>query len=536
MRRSVAVYVLCSLLLSWPLITDPFAPLPTLQAGGFFAAWTANIVGLTGPALWTTHVNWPLGASLVGFSSPVFALLSGLLSPLLGAWGAVSLLALLSPVLNALAADYTARRLYQFSTPAALLTGLLYGFSGAVAGLYLHGEVALLLDPWTPLALLFLIEATRAGSARSYAAFFAFFMLSTMTAVEYGLNTLLLGLALVGVEDKRRAFGLLGVGALLLGGWAMAWPTPAPALSEHASLYTLLSWDEWSDADLSNTNARLSYVGLALLLVGLRRSSGRRLLLLGPLAAGALLALGPTLTWFGTGTELMGGAPGPFALLSATNLIHHPLLLMRLADLSLALLAGFVLQALPLSRLVWGLVALAGVDAVVGNGTLWRGQRHHLQAASAYQVGAPGSAILDLTPLFAANDPTGVAVLVEQRGCAQQIAHRRPILVNCLATAQAGPAIAVRSWLIERVLLDDLASVADTLGGLGVGAVVVHPDLFTPDVAALIRSRLETALGPPAAITMAGGEHLIAFAIPSVQAPVTVESAQAALRTLTGAP
>jgi len=549
-RTALTLLVFCGLsaAFSWPLLRDPLHTHVARQFDVYTLAWLSGAVGSLDAGLATSVSSWPLGESLGRADSFVLLLLARLLAPLQQPWLAGASCALLGPVLSAWAAERFAARHMGARFPWSLLAGAAYGFSGIAATALLEGHLYAMFNPWLPLLAGAWLRATGPdGRARDGLLAGLWWTLCLLTTAYAGIGATLMVLVL-GVDALRgvRATPLVAAGAVAaLSGGLWVWRfVHAGALERvdsaltggaaagvmaagSARLGSLAGWTTSTDFSMHSIAPVLGFTSLSLAAVApivLRGERGWRpwLLLAGLCVA---LSLGPRLRLYDQGLSVPWLlAPLP-ALGGGASFFHFPVRLLWVAGLALGAVAARVATVLAerRGRLAWPLLAAAVVDVLVGTGAPLRTADVPVAAPSAYDAAPEGRAVLDLMPAFHGQS-ADLEWTWNNLSCAYQLSHHRPVTSTCLGTTRyGGPRVVIGGWLMSALLTAppegeprDAGALAATLGELGIGAVALHADLFTRTDRDALIAGLREALGPPAADSRDGGEHLLLFTVPEL--------------------
>ena len=542
MRQHVLTVLLLaavSVVFSWPLaITGELHV--SRQWDLYTLLWVIHATDSLDASLHTALSAWPLGQDLSRADSFVLLALAKVWPG--SAMSLVRLVILAGPVLSGWAAERFAARCLGAAWPWSLIAGLAFAFSGLAATALLEGHIYMLLIPWLPLlGWAWMAAEGPQGRARDGLLAGLMWSLCLLTSAYIGIAASILVLLLVrrGAWAPRLAaagvvlpvslaylwlFVQTGQGQRLdAGGYAI--PHAEILAAGSARLGTLIGWNADIDLFFHSLAPRLGAVALGLSLLApvvLAAPSAaarpwRRLLIAAGLCV--LLSLGAQVQLFHHDLELpwllapLGGLPG-------LTFFHFPARLLHIAVLALGAVAALVATALH-RRAGWlaaPLLVAAVVDALAGSGAPLRTGRVPLQTPAAYQAAPPG-ALLELLPRFNTNNGD-MENYLNNLTCSYQLDHHRPLLNRCIGTAlRSGPRWLVSGWLFD-ALLDRApdARVPDTLSALGIGAVVLHPDLFLPADRQALRAGLADVLGAPIAES-ATGEHVVMFAVPVDPAP-----------------
>jgi hypothetical protein len=222
---AIAVYVLLSVLMTWPLVTELSTHVPTPDSDVFNVYWgnwwVRYALGNGQNPYWTDYLIYPQGFNLVSFAfSPFLALLwipiSWILPPLV----AYNLLVLITAVLACVAMDQLVRYLTG-NAWAALAAGITFGFAPAlVAERMPHLNLAALF--WIPWSMLLLTKLMREARIRDAILLAVVVALAFLTRPQVGVLVILfLGIYFVGLalverrQWQRRAFPRLALAGVL---------------------------------------------------------------------------------------------------------------------------------------------------------------------------------------------------------------------------------------------------------------------------------------------------------------------------------
>jgi hypothetical protein len=485
----LALAILCGVL-GWPALLDPTGQ--ALGGGGGDLnglAWTLWRVVDALPGVPRHHpdIQWPAGAHLAPVAVPQ-ALLTAPVTALLGPVASVNLLQVAHVALaGGLAAGWAAGR--GLGRPAAVAAGLGFGLAPVLLASVHNGNPDVTPVFWLPLVALL---AERAGEDRVSAGGLGLALaLAPGWSPYVGVMAGLVALVVTPWPRTRRAWGHLGAAAMVgvvgLGLWAAFYMgavegalvlkrAATPVEPGAASLRGFLDprsvgggADGWS-----RHRWYLGAVGVGLGAVGVRELGWRSARPLALVAAGVLLALGPTLQWDGAPLDIAGqrlALPGAAWIqvpgLDGLRLVWR---YAALASLGVALLAAHGVAALPV-RARWVGALLLGLDLL-----LLGGGRADLRAGPVRDDG--GCVLLE------GREPGPVLSLPhdhEERGLLGQTCHGMPVAGSLnrvpgrpvQGAIQAGPA-ALRGMGFRWLLLDpgapgdggaEAARLATALGG-----------------------------------------------------------------------
>ncbi len=549
---SVALFALLSAVWSWPLLTAPGSLQVHRQFDHFCTAWVAMLGAHWDGGTATAMASWPLGQGLQRLDSLVMFVLARLLGTTVGPWTLLGGMALVGPVLSGWAAERFAAHVLGARWPWSLVAGVTYAFSGMAATSLLEGHVYTLLNPWLPLMAWQWHRATGAdGRLRHGLLAGVFWVLCLCTSAYIGIAASL-WIAAWGFRARRHwprcirpvlgaaAIALpagLAYGALFLSGDGASRAADAfgPQTmfrgmgSGFGSLAALAGPLPGTDMLSHSITPAIGF--LPLVLVALSpwfrpvRGPWRTCLLLG--TAALIVALGPPgRHWFEPGYEspLLRalGSWGPLSF------FRFPVRLAWVTALAWGGLSAAVLSQLALHRprAAWIILPLALLDVLLVTGMPSRTAHLPWEVPSAYRAASPRGAVLALLPEFGGPNIDAEQTLNDLE-CAYQIDHGRPILNVCVETTRrAGPRWRVGGWLRTALLRGDPpAEISWRLASLGIGSVAWRPDLFFPGDREAMSDALVATLGPPAAESTNGGEHIVLFRVPD-PAPLAVAQEQ----------
>ncbi|MBL8616549.1 MAG: hypothetical protein JNM72_13145 [Deltaproteobacteria bacterium] len=471
--------------------------------------------------------GWPGGASYARLDSFTLALIARL-SPGVPAVQLHNLLQVIGVWLTALAAERCAAGMGARG-PWSLLAGLSYGGSGLAASALLEGHVYHLLDPGLPLCLWAWWRAGLPGGRPAHGALAGLgFGLALWTTAYHGVVAAILvgviGMAALLRRELRPGPALTALGVALLmgapyvalfsageggsgagvappGGGLLSFAPPSPAV----------------DADGHSLSAHLpatigALAALSPLVLGRAPGWGRLA------AAGALcavLTLGPTLS-------PPRGAPTylPAALLGLVDPAGHFRFPLRFAwgsALIAAALGARVAAALALRapRAALALFPLLLVDLVFWGGMPARQRSAPAGAPTSYAAAPEGLGVLDLlpAPIAGQDEP---AARQQALVCSYQVWHQRPLLDDCIRPQPAhNPRLAATAALLAALESGDGAA---WLAEARIGAVALHPDLFSPGDAARLRAAL-AGLDPAPVVSVDQGTLVELYRAPAGDTP-----------------
>lgn len=545
-----ASYLALSAAFSWPLATLDPDVLVTRHFDLYPSIWLMERAQAVFPSLHHDASAYPFGENLARVDSYVLLALAWITGGVVSAHALAGLVGWVGPAVGAWAAERCAHGSFGVARPWSWIAGCAYGFSGITATALLDGHIHHVLDPWLPLLLGAAWRAT-AGDGRWRHGLWAalFWSLALYTTAYAGvLGALLLGAVVLRGGIERLLPGLLLVALpagmfylwLFSSGsrWTDGYP-PEASLVWRVGAVTLGGLAGWSDAfDLGfhSLSAPVGWTSFWLMMLApvvLRGERGWRALMLVALAA-LFLSMGRTIRfgltdggWWSPAAWLVGlpgiewfRFPVRFAWLYA---LCGGIVAARVAQM-LAARVGPVVAA--------GLLVLCAGDAIVGTGLPWRLRGQVAAIPGAYAATPEDRAVLDLyAPSLDRFSSAEVEMWARVLSCYYQGIHGRPIFEVCIGTAVDSPREVVAEWLATGVLAPqpDFVAMRTLLGQLGVGAVVVHADVFRVSDRAVILEGLTALLGEPVAETRDGGEHVVAFLVPAAET-LDVQGAWAAIR------
>ncbi len=523
-RSTLGVFVgflAVSAVFSWPAACLDPAVLVTRHADLYPTIWLLS----SAPLLDNHATAWPLGESLVRVDSWVLLAIAKVCSRWVSGGTLAMAVAWVGPALGATAAEWCATRAFRVARPWSLIAGFSWGFSGIAATALLEGHVHHLLNPWLPLAYGFAVRAGR-PAGRWWDAGFAglAWSLALFTTAYAGVigAVLMLSTGIARRPWRMLAASLPALPAGIAYAWIFSqggvWSDASHHLVELGtnSLGGLAGWSEAIDTGAHSIGAPLGWTVFWLFLaapVVLRGEADWRV----PFAVGAfglVLSLGPAMELVPGGASI----PSPLAFLQGFDGVawfRFPVRFLWLYAMCGGLVAARVAARLAAPRL---LVLFCAVDVLAAAGMPFRLHRQIGTSPSAYDAAPPGAAILDL---FAATlDRSAGEVELWQRalGCFYQGQHGRPIMEVCIGTGVDSPREITDRWLTAQLLASPPSGepIARRLANLGIGAVAFHRDFYRAADALAIESGLTTALGPLAADTYDGGEHVQLWSVPAV--------------------
>ncbi|MDP2314492.1 MAG: hypothetical protein Q8P41_16435 [Pseudomonadota bacterium] len=532
----LASYLALSVAWTWPLARLDPNVLVTRQFDLYPTIWLLARAHSVGLDLWHAGSGWPVGESLARVDS--YAVLP--IAWALGRWVdprvLAALLALLGPVVGALAAERCAGQAFRVPRPASWVAGAIYGFSGITATALLEGHVYHAVNPWLPLLLwsAWRAQDTDGRWLHGFAAAGAWALGMFTTGYAGVLGALLL--VVIGLHGgvARLAAGMLFVGlpAGLLylrlygagGGWSDGQEMEASQILSmgSASLASLAGWSDTLDLRYHSIGATVGFAGLWAALLApfvLRRAWGWRTLL-GLALLSLLVALGRTIQVAPGSTPLLS----PVAWLVNVPGIEHfrfPIRVTWLYALCVAMVAARVVGAFQ-ARLgpAWiaPLLLLVAGDALIGTGLPWRLRSQIGTIPSAYASAPEGRAILDLWARPLDRSSGELEMWSRALTCYYQAFHARPVLEVCMGTNIDSPREIVDRWLGGRLLAPgtDAGWLAERIGSLGVGAIALHADVYRPADRDVLIDALTATFGAVVADTDDGGERILLWVVPPV--------------------
>lgn len=541
---ALLVYLAISPVWSWPLVTDPLGVDVARHFDGAVTIWFSTASRVL-PFAWRSPDSaWPFGEPLGHADSFLLWFVATALRWLSPA-APSAFCALLGPPLSAWAAERCAARAFGVPFPASLIAGLAYGYSSLATIALLEGHTYALLNPWLPLltwaaARAFgLTRGERApGDLRAAALVAAAWFACLLTSAYSGLCASLLLAALGTAGLLRRRAGTVattaaltaGLGAAYTAVFVLAGPTAAPDTTGEvptmgaAHLGNLVAWQPLDDLIHHSITPTLPMLAIALVALGGARLRGQPWVR--PLLAGALVCLVASGGAVLTGIVTQHGIPWVFAPLyeiPTLRLIRFPIRLLPVTSLGFGLLAAAVAGTLTAPRARAVVIAAALLELVLV-ATPWRTGTRPVGAPGAFSAAPEGWAVVELTPLLPDSD---VSYLLANRGCEWEAWHRRPVVQNCFSVRLGDPeAERVQTWLMDALF--KAHDVHEDLVRLGIGAVVIEPDLFNRgDREALLEGARATLGAPTESKDL--GVHMLVFPVPGAGgAPADRQAALAA--------
>jgi hypothetical protein len=500
---------------SWPLAADPVASTVSLHFDQLPAAWLVDAARSFLPSGVSSWSAWPSGEPMQRLDSFLFVGLAMAFGGAVPGMLLTNLFVLLGPVASAWAMACAARRMLGVDRAGQFFAGVLYGFGPMALVAALEGQVYALLAPWLPLC------AWAAWEGRAVATAMAFALALCGTAY-HGVNAALvlaavlwLRLPVLGRGAVARVLGAVGVAGAAYAAFYATGASRGTGPVEGATPVTLLAWSPWLDLARHSLGPVLGVATLAFAVgavlrwreIGLDRRLARGLFVLG--ACAVLLALGPRLQ---LGVVPGRGVPTPLALLEGTGVfraLRFPLRFGLTAALAWSMLGAALVSRM---RRPWVAVLAALLDVLVAGGAVGRLRGHPVPVPRLYAL-LPQAPVLELYPEFG-DSREDLNYYAQNLACHYQRFHRRPILERCLNTDlstsprwQAGAALHARVFAGEPVLA--------WLKAQRVGSVVVHADLYAPDMREEVLGALLRELGEPVAQGHDGGEWLMAWKVPT---------------------
>ncbi len=521
---------------SWPLARLDASVLVTRQFDLFPTVWLLARAPFVPFDLVHAESAWPVGESLARVDSYTVLPIAWIFGRVVDPRVLAGLLALLGPALGAMAAERCAAYTFRVPRPASWVAGVVYGFSGITATALLEGHVYHAFNPWLPLLFWAAWRAQEEdGRWRHGFGAAAAWSLALLTSAYAGVLGALL-LVVVGLRGgvARLAVGMLVVGlpAGLLyvrlygagGGWSdgrTGDPTQTFAMGA-ATLASLAGWSDAIDLRYHSIGAPVGFTGLGACLLApfvLRGRAGWRTLL--------GLALFALVVSLGRNIQVTQGSTPYWSPVSwlvnvpGIERFRFPIRMSWLYALCAAMVAARVVAGLSerLGRAWIAPVFLLFVgDAILGTGLPWRLRTQIGGVPSAYASAPPDRAVLDLWARPLDRSSGEVEMWSRALTCYYQAFHARPVLEVCLGTDIDSPREIVDHWLGGQLLgpAPDLAAIADRIGALGVGAVVLHADVYRPGDRDLLVTALTATFGPVEADTQDGGERVLLWVVPPV--------------------
>jgi len=540
------IYLLTSAAFTWPLVTDPLGLMPTRQFDLYSLLWLVDTAPELSLSFHSDNAAWPVGQDLSHTDSFLLVVIARLLAFAFSAKAVVAAVTLLGPVFSAWAAERFAARCLAARWPWSLIAGFTFGFSGLTATAMLEGHGYAMLDPWLPLLAWSWLRATGEGGDTQHGLTAGFMWAACLLTTAYlgivaTFLVLAMGLrALFRGTIRPKPMAAAALVALPMGCFYIALFLRSGALMrlEHggdatvslavmhagsARLGTLAGWVPYVDLGLHSIAPTLGFTALTLALfasvaMGKRqkkaRSVWRLFVWLG--ISSCIISLGPYLDLFAFDLHLPWVLYPLHHFPAVTSFFHFPVRFLHLTTLCLGALGALVATRLaetqPKACAPLLLAALA--DALVGTGAPIRSHAVPLDVPSVYSQAPQDRAILELFPEFHGM-MSDLEFYTSNLTCFYQTEHHRPLFNRCLGTTiHTDPRWMTNRWLTASLLSDDAkGQIIGNLQALGVGAVLLHPDLFSPQDRIEIQLALTKLVGTPVS-SDDGGEHLVLYTIP----------------------
>ncbi len=524
---TVLVALLLSAVFTWPALRPADEALAATGFDGTGMSWMAWYMAehflrqFPEHGFFTALSGYPAGEDLQGNDGWLFLvasmLLPGLASPL-----GLHLWAWLGCAASFLAAERAAVLGWGARWPWSMAAGIVFAFNGVNHGALSEGRFYHLAQ-W-PLALFFLAWKKLLDGARCGAALGLAWLLCLLTSAYTALLASLVAVFTWAWHPRRtQCLGELLVAAVfIIPSAAMFvaifvqssrlenWGALTETLRNSATFSGLLGWSPAETALPGFNSPTLGFAGLALALASTRMLRPEIWL---PLLSGAILsvflALGPV-------TALSPfddpGIHTPLGWLTwmvpSISFFRFPVRFLLLTHLAVGILA-----ALALSRSRGLGLRVLFLGALLADALFWSGpsllqpRSSPVPGNSVYSGVARDTPILDIIPEPSRRLDYGLLIVVH-RICAAQILHARPLLEYCLApvTAQS-PAFKARRRILDAALNGRAIQAGDMARRMGVGGLVLHPDLFDPTDRAMLRHAFRQLSGTPVG-SAEGGEYL----------------------------
>lgn len=527
---------------SWPLALVPLGGrLATRQFDLYASSWLVDTAPSAFPNMVSTTSAWPLHELLSRADSYVLLLLGWLNLGILPGTTVCALVAWLGVPISAWFAERCAGDGFAVPRPWSLVAGLCYAFSGIAATALLEGHVYQLLNPWLPMLWWAWQRAGRGDGVRPGVVVGIAFAGALFTTAYFGVFAIAL-LAMLAVDQPRTARRVApAVAAVALpAGLYYVWlfrissrfqDTDASSAQYYLRMGTvsasqLIGWDPAADISGHSLTAALPLMGLPLAIGVIACARKSRALPLGLAAIGVLCALGRT--WHLDTGDVGIDLPVDHLLFPQLAYFRFPVRALWLTTLVIGVQAARTLGTLGprAPRLAGGALVLALLDAVVGPGLPWRVTAPIAGLPSGYLATPEGRAVLDLWAQPADRSSGEMEMWARNLTCYYAGQHGRPTPEVCIGTGVRSPREILDAWVTQRALAGDRGEeIATTLADLGYGGVVVHADVYRPGDVASLDDALAAALGPAAADTTDGGEHIVVFTVPEPATPAAPAAA-----------
>lgn len=212
----------------------------------------------------------------------------------------------------------------------------------------------------------------------------------------------------------------------------------------------------------------------------------------------------------------------PLAFVDGDVFLHFPYRFAWLAALGFGGVAAAVATRLadtlgPRRWLAWGLLAAGIWDAAWRPLVFLRSAEVPLAVPTAYAAleGRPERGLLELWPR-PAGGATDADLRMNNLTCTYQRAHGWPMVSDCIGTGlDQSPRVRLARWAFAQVYEDARPEdVRRQLQVLGVGAVALHPLLFSADQWRDTQRLFSAALGAPSATSTDGGDPVWLYLVP----------------------
>ena len=543
----MGIFLLLSVVFSWPLILAPFSQHVSQQWDMYTLVWLMQAVSAEDAAWVFNGSAWPLGEPLYRMDSFLMASVAALMGRAVDPWVFPALWVLLGPVLSAWAAERVAARVFEARWPWSLIAGGCFGFCGMAVTSLLEGHVYALLNPWLPLLLgSWTLALKEDGTLRQGLFAGVCWSLCLLTSAYTGLVATLLVLVvacpalihrkaawrgMAGAAFTSLPVGLIYIRMFVAHGESVRTPTTATVgdplrVLDAGSIHldTLAGWNGAVDMVKHSVSGPLGYTALCLALfapvVILHRKYAKTLMCLALL--GLVLALGPQLQLHDDDLNIPLLMYGIGVLGDAASFFHFPSRLLWLCTLAMGVLGAVVATQIAEKRggkWVAPLLIFMVVDVLCVTGAPFRTRQVSTVVPTIYEEAPDALAVLDLFPEFGTFN-ADMSLYVNNLTCSYQVEHRRPIASQCLGTTVGrGPRVLMSKWLAGVFLSNQgLAEVVPLMQSMGFGAVVLHPDFYSHTDRPLMVQGLTQVMGPPTAVRKDGGEHLMLFTVPDAHA------------------
>lgn len=441
------------------------------------------------------------------------------------------LIAIVGLSLSAWSAQRLSRHLFPDAQQWSWTAGCLFGFQALSTVSILEGHIYLLWIFWLPLGWLSLLHLTRENTIQHVSCVIGCWMGAVLTSAYVGLCLTLLYL-IYGIWNwRQRHRGLLMSGGTIIGlGLFYSWrilntstrnrrtvsDEGVTSLLEEIQFGSsaLSNWTTWTpDTDLFQHSLGPTFGWLPLLILLsapwlLQRTQSAFALTLSVTAL--LFSMGPYIA-LSPDQWLLPSPLYPFYNSIVGHYCHFPVRFMYLSVLGIAILMPLLLQQFEkrCSNRVWFLAFACVFEPFLINGLPLRQGSTPVQYPSIYEQTPSGLAVLDLVPRLA-NVHLVEPLRIKNKICSYQVKHTRTLINECLGKHPTGP---FEEHLREEMLLPSIQRMwQEPLMGLGVGAVVLHADLWPPSKRNTVVTHLSQSLGSPIE-QVDGGEHLIMWTL-----------------------